>query len=105
MSNELIAQKDFLQKLRGQQIHLSSPRNHFVIPKVVCINKDNPIVATGKSSIKYTRRGQTTDATEIEMMTFSWNVFNFFDQTPQQKQEVIAFSGKCFSHPTFTTGL
>ena len=73
------------------------PKTILLCPKDICINKTNPTVVTDKSSIKYIKQGQASEATEY--------VFNFLSHTPQQKQKFIASCGKYFSDLIFNTEL
>ena len=60
-SPEMIAWKDLLVLLEGQQtVHLPSSRNHYAHD----IQSNAPIVATGKSEIKYICKFSSTDPVE-----------------------------------------
>ena len=69
---EMIAWKDMLLLLEGEKVHLPSPKNHYV--KDVCIDRDTPIVCTGKAEITYVGKYNATDAIENEMMSVRWKV-------------------------------
>ena len=50
-SKELIEWKSFLLLLKGDQVNLPAPKNHYATD--VCIDHDIPIFATSEDTIKY----------------------------------------------------
>lgn len=97
--SELIAWKEFLLLLEGQEVHLPSPKNHY--SKDIVIKHDVPIFATGKGKITYVGRYQTTDERETEMMSVRWKYFEFKYQIPQHEQKDILPCRKCFARLAF----
>ena len=94
-SPEMIAWKELLLLLEGQEVHLSAPNNHYA--KDICIDSDTPIVGTGKSEITYLGRYNTTDSTENEMMAVRWKLFKFHHQIAEAEQRELTPCPTCFS--------
>lgn len=95
---DMIAWKELLLLLEGQTVHLPSPKNHYA--KDICIEGDTPVVATGKSEIKYTGRYNVTDEVENEMMAVRWKLFKFSHQIPLAEQKEVPPCPTCFSKLT-----
>jgi len=91
----MIAWKELLLLLEGQDVHLPAPKNLYA--NDICISSDVPVFATGKSPIRYIGRGQTGDVIENEMMDARWKVFEFHAQIPEADQKEVAPCTKCFS--------
>ena len=89
-SSEMIAWKELLLLLEGQTVHLPSPKNQYA--NDICIDKNTPIVATGKYN--------STDEWENEMMSVRWKVFNFHHQIPQAAEKEVPACPSCFSKLT-----
>ena len=78
--SELIWWKDLLHFLEGENVKLSSPKNH--IATDICINTDLLIFATSKGKIEFVRKQNTHDR-KTEIMDSWWNRFEFTDRIPQ----------------------
>ena len=94
-SKEILSWKEMLLLLEGQTVHFPAPKSHFA--KDICLDKDTPIFATGKESIKYIGRYNIEDERETEMMNARWKIFNFTRQIPQDEQREIISCVKCFA--------
>lgn len=91
---ETIAWEELLLLLEGQEVHLPSPKNHYASD--ICINRDTPTAATGKSEITYTGKYNTTDSVENEMMSVRWKVFRFSHQISEADQREVPSCPACF---------
>ena len=94
-SKETIPWRDLLLLLEGEPVHIPTPKNHY--KDDVCIVKDTPIFATGKSVITYQGSYNTRDPVEDEMMAERWKVFKFTRQIPPKDQKEILPCPKCFA--------
>ena len=93
-SNEVIAWKDFLPLLEGQEVHLPSPKNQYA--RDLSIKHDAPIFATGKERIRYVGKYMAHDEHETEMMKVRWNYFSIHHQIAERDQRAVAPCNKCF---------
>ena len=93
-SRQLIQRNDLLSLLGGEPLHFPSPKN--ITNKDICFTKDTPIFATSKDEVILSRYGYV-DATETEMMSTRWRVFNFSYQIPRDEHKEIFPCNKCFS--------
>ena len=94
-SKALIEWKSFLLLLKGDQVNLPAPKNHYATD--VCIDHDVLIFATSKDAIKYRGPYNTEDKNEDDMMTSRWKVFYFTHSNPEEEQKDIAPCPHCFS--------
>ena len=92
---EMISWNNLLLLLEGEPVHFPSPKNHF--KNDVCLTKDTPIFATGKSLIRFCGPYNVSDPVEDEMMAARWKVFKFTNQIPQEKQITMYPCPKCFA--------
>ena len=86
-TSEMIAWKELLLLLKGQTVHLPSPRNHHASD--ITISSDVPVFATGKSRIVFCGSGNSTDSLKDDMMAARWILFEFFHPIPVEKQKEV----------------
>ena len=86
-SKDNIAWKDLLLLLEGETAKLPAPKNFY--SEDIIIDSNVAIFATGKASIKYKGRYNTTDAGEDAMMSVCWNTIKFHHQFSEEEQKVV----------------
>ena len=79
---QMIPWHDLLLMLEGDLVHLPAPKTHFV--KDICLQKDTPIFATGKSPLIYVKNG-VVDQQETDMMSSRWKIFHLHHQISREQ--------------------
>ncbi len=94
-SQEIMPWKDILLLLEGQALHLAAPKTSYA--QDILFDKDTPIFATSKETIKFPGKYNTTDEIENEMMAVRWKTFVFHHQIPESDHKVLPRCKKCFA--------
>ena len=94
-SRNLISWKDLLLLLEGDTVRLPAPKNHFATD--IVIDKDIPVFATSKGSIRYVGRFNTPDEKEQEMMDSRWKIIKLKHQFQSYEQKQVQPCGRCFA--------
>ena len=98
-SAQIIPWHDLLLLLEGDIVHLPAPKSHFA--KDICLQKDTPVLATGKGPIVYVKSG-IVDQQETDMMFSRWRIFQLYHQIPGESQRDIPSCPKCFYNLLFS---
>ena len=80
-----------LNLLEGSTVKFPAPKNWNKTD--VCISKDIPIFATGKSKLV----SRNLDPLENEMMDHRWVYYTLHWQIPKDDQEEFKECGRCFA--------
>eukprot|EP00794_Sanderia_malayensis_P001981 gene1981-biopygen1803 len=94
-SSEVIAWKELLLLLEGQPLHFPAPKTTYA--QDICLERDTPVFATSKETIKFIGKYNQPDEKETEMMAARWKVFNFSHQIPEAEQKQLPACGHCFA--------
>ena len=85
-SPDMISWQEFLNLLKGQNVHLAAPKSDFA--EDICICSDVSILATSISPIRLVGRSSNIEG-ENAMMDARWKMFHFAHQIPHSEQENV----------------
>ena len=80
--------------LEGNVVHLPAPKTHYSTD--ICLQRDTPILATGKGPLIYVKNG-VTEQQETDMMSSRWRILKLHHQVPREAQREIPPCRKCSS--------
>ena len=93
-SPDMISWQEFLNLLKGQNVHLAAPKSHF--SEDICNCDDVPILATSILPIRFVSCSSNIED-ENAMIDSQWKMFHFTCQIPDSEQENVIVCPKYFS--------
>ena len=76
---QIIPWHDLLLMLEGNVVHLPAPKTHYSTN--ICLQRDTPILATGKGPLIYVKNG-VTEQQQTDMMSLRWRILKLHHQVP-----------------------